>query len=195
MPRSSRLTSSPLHRGRLRFWALAALLGAPASIGPAAFASEILKPTFSGAAFEGAAGSYSLLATAGEAGIVGETAGGSYRLSLGFWGSHAPAAATDTPVGPIVPFANGLHQNTPNPFRGNTAISFSVAVRTPARLEIYDVMGRRVRTLLHDVADPGHHVLHWNGRDDARRPVNSGVYFYRLSVGDWSDSRKMLRLR
>ncbi len=86
--------------------------------------------------------------------------------------------------------------NYPNPFNPTTAISYTVpASGAEVRLTIYDLAGRVVRTLVTGLEQGGEHVAVWHGRDDAGRAVGSGVYFYRLVVGDESIERKMVMLK
>ncbi len=86
--------------------------------------------------------------------------------------------------------------NYPNPFNPTTAISYTVpAPGAEVRLTIYDLAGRVVRTLVTGTEQGGEHVVVWHGRDDAGRSVGSGVYFYRLVVGDESIERKMVMLK
>jgi hypothetical protein len=68
----------------------------------------------------------------------------------------------------------------PNPFRDEVAIAFTTGRRGAVRLDVLDVAGRRVRSLLNEVTDPGHHTLSWSRRDDAGRAVRAGVYLVRL---------------
>ncbi len=86
--------------------------------------------------------------------------------------------------------------NYPNPFNPTTAISYTVpAPGAEVRLTVYDLAGRVVRTLVSGLEREGEHVAVWHGRDDAGREVGSGVYFYRLVVGDKSVERKMVMLK
>lgn len=161
-------------------------------------AQQLTKSAFSGGGVtEATATGIRLSATIGEAGVVGASSSATARLNAGFWGS-VQLVATSTPgdhgLGPIA-FDNGLLQNAPNPFRFDTSISFSVAQSSPTRIDVFDVGGRRVRTLVDDVREPGRHQVSWDGRDGESQRVSNGVYFYRLQVGDWSDTRKMLRLK
>ena len=101
---------------------------------------------------------------------------------------------TDDEVGQV-PRVNVLHQNHPNPFNPSTTISFSLCDRGAVSLVIYDVAGRLVNVLVDDVMDAGTHDVTWDGRGNAGRTVASGVYFYRLRVGEFTDTRKMVLLR
>ncbi|MCA9752077.1 MAG: T9SS type A sorting domain-containing protein [Gemmatimonadetes bacterium] len=171
-----------------------ALLASTASSVPAAY--QISKPTVSGGAVETAGGSYQLSGTIGEAGVVGHTTGGSYRLFLGFW-PNPVTAATDVvlPGETGVAWVNGLWQNQPNPFSGGTTIRYGVATPSPVRLSIYDVTGRLVAQPVSGPHAPGRYAVQWDGRDRGGRPVASGIYFYRLDVGTWTETRKMVGVR
>jgi hypothetical protein len=89
----------------------------------------------------------------------------------------------------------GLSQNAPNPFNPVTEIAFSVPRETDVELAIYDVIGRRVATLVDGTLEGGVHRAVWNGRSDTGEQVASGVYFYRLMAGDEMVSRKMVLLK
>ncbi len=88
-----------------------------------------------------------------------------------------------------------LGQNSPNPFNPSTTISFTLPAREQVTVSIYDANGRLVRTLLDESRDYGTHSVTWDGRDDAGSTVGSGVYFYRLSAGKYSESKKMVMLK
>lgn len=83
----------------------------------------------------------------------------------------------------------------PNPFNPTTTITFSLLSAANARLEIYDATGRLGRTLVDENLAEGPHQVLWDGRDKSGSRVNSGVYFYRITAGDFSISRKMVLLR
>ena len=91
-----------------------------------------------------------------------------------------------------------LLQNAPNPFNASTSISFLIPFRLagePTRLSIYNLAGQLVRVLQPDAQQAGEHRLSWDSRDDQGREVASGVYIYRLDVGEWAVRRRMLLLR
>jgi hypothetical protein len=107
-----------------------------------------------------------------------------------------PGEAVDVPEPPVaeaVPGRTALHQNVPNPFNPVTTIRFDVAHAGRVRLHIYDVAGRRLRTLVDARmgAGAGKSVV-WDGLDAAGRRLPSGLYFYRLEAPDLTATRKML---
>lgn len=98
---------------------------------------------------------------------------------------------------PAAPVADGfaLEQNYPNPFNPETRIAFRLPEDADVRLEIYTVLGQRIRSLTAGYRQAGTHEIVWNGRDDAGRQVASGMYLYRLQAGEHSAVRRMLLLR
>lgn len=97
-----------------------------------------------------------------------------------------------------VPITTGvLLQNYPNPFNPVTKIGFLVPDGTAetVSLIIYDVSGARVRTLVNGILPAGRHLVEWDGRNDAGEPAGSGVYFYRMRLHGFTDTKKMLLLK
>jgi len=94
-----------------------------------------------------------------------------------------------------VPEEFSLYQNYPNPFNPSTTISYDLPVRSDVQLEVYNLMGQRVRTLVDATQSPGRHRVEWNGRDDAGNPVGSGVYFYKLKSGNQVTTKKMVLVK
>ena len=92
-----------------------------------------------------------------------------------------------------------LKNAVPNPFNPATTIVFEVpgtaGARVPTVLELYDVTGRRVRTLVSEPLAPGEHRVQWNGTDDRGRQVASGSYFARLGAAGQSESMKLLLVK
>lgn len=86
-----------------------------------------------------------------------------------------------------------LAPGEPNPMRGaGSNIRYALALAGPASLVVYDVAGRKVRTLLNGWSTAGVHSARWDGRDDAGRPVNAGVYLYRLRAGTFDSTQRMI---
>jgi hypothetical protein len=90
---------------------------------------------------------------------------------------------------------NSLGAAYPNPFNPNTTIRYSLEKGDFTELTVYDVAGRRIRSLESGFAPAGYHEVSWNGLDDNGRPAASGVYFYRISSGDFKETRKMVLLK
>ncbi|MGD8414490.1 MAG: Ig-like domain-containing protein, partial [Candidatus Latescibacterota bacterium] len=88
-----------------------------------------------------------------------------------------------------------LAQNTPNPFNPTTAIRYSIAEAVHVRLMIYDVAGRRVRTLVDGNQRADMYKVVWDGTNDLGQPVATGVYFYRITAGKFVRTKKMLLLK
>jgi hypothetical protein len=107
-----------------------------------------------------------------------------------------PAGVTGVIGGARVPSEFALLQNYPNPFNPSTTIGFSVSQSGSVLLDIFDLTGRHVRTLLSGQVAAGHHAVQWDGRDERGSFVGSGVYFYRLRAGANSvASKKMLLMK
>lgn len=90
---------------------------------------------------------------------------------------------------------NRLYQNRPNPFNPRTVIRFSLAAKGPVELGIYDVGGRRVKTLVKKTMDAGLHTMVWDGTDNQGRRVGSGIYWSQLQAGDYVSNMKMVLLK
>jgi hypothetical protein len=88
-----------------------------------------------------------------------------------------------------------LLQNYPNPFNPQTTIVFELPRRMRVELTIYDILGRRVISLLENELASGSHSIEWRGVDDSGTKVASGVYFYRLTAEGISECRKMVYLK
>jgi hypothetical protein len=103
------------------------------------------------------------------------------------WFGHEDAAR---------PLAFGLNGNYPNPFNPSTTIRYSLAAEALVKLEIFNVLGQRVRTLVADATQPaGSYDAFWDGTSDNGQFVGSGVYLYRLQAADFVETRKMIMLK
>lgn len=105
--------------------------------------------------------------------------------------SHSPPTGTDA-----TPLASGLAQNIPNPFNPVTTIRYDVTFGgADVTIVVFDVAGRRVRTLVDERRPAGVFSVAWNGEDDRGQRVASGVYFYRMRAGAFVDTKKMVLLK
>ena len=96
--------------------------------------------------------------------------------------------------GSTLPSAFALRPNIPNPFRTGTQIRFELPVDLSVTLEIFDIAGRRVRTLVQDHFPAGSHTAAWDGADNQGRDVSAGVYLYRLRAGSFESTHRMILL-
>ncbi len=92
-------------------------------------------------------------------------------------------------------YENDLRGNAPNPFSGETTLTYVLEQKVPVTLEVYNVLGQRVRTLVEERKEAGVHHVRWNGQNQLGEPVGSGVYFYRIEAGDFRETRKMVLVR
>ncbi len=95
----------------------------------------------------------------------------------------------------VLPGSFALEQNFPNPFNPSTFISYSLRKPGYVRLEVLNLLGQRVTVLVEGLQPAGVHQVVWNGKDSAGRDCASGVYFYRVTSNDVSQTKKMLLLK
>ncbi|MBM4403804.1 MAG: choice-of-anchor J domain-containing protein [Candidatus Cloacimonetes bacterium] len=88
-----------------------------------------------------------------------------------------------------------LQGNYPNPFNPETTIRYSVKEATPVTIEIYNVKGQLVRTLVNEAKASGSYSNVWNGMDNNGHSVSSGVYFYKMKAGSYSSTKKMILMK
>ena len=97
-----------------------------------------------------------------------------------------------------VDFAPGdfaLRQNYPNPFNPTTTIRFTIpreAGTQAVELTVFDLMGRKVRSLVNRALLPGTYAVAWDGLDDRGIPVAAGTYFYRIKAGSFKAVKRMI---
>ena len=89
-----------------------------------------------------------------------------------------------------LPTAAGLHQNYPNPFNATTNIGYDLAEAGNVTLKVYHLAGRLVETLFDGLQEAGEHVVSWDASS-----VASGLYFYKLTAGDFSETERMILVR
>ena len=107
----------------------------------------------------------------------------------------------DNPLSQL-PESFELNQNFPNPFNPSTTISYTIRSRGNigsepyrTRLDIFNVLGRKVKTLVDKVQSPGTYTIEWRGETDSGSRVASGIYFYRLILGTEIQTKKMMLLK
>jgi len=95
----------------------------------------------------------------------------------------------------VIPTRFELNQNYPNPFNPVTSISYSIPTRSQVTIEIFNLLGQKVSTLVDGVKPAGNHGIEWDGRDMNGRIVSTGVYLYRFQAGDHVETKKMLLVK
>ncbi|MBN2541604.1 T9SS type A sorting domain-containing protein [bacterium] len=110
--------------------------------------------------------------------------------AFSFW-----VVSSDITEKPSTPLSFDVFQNYPNPFNSLTTIVFSLAENEQVNLEVFDITGRRTKTLIDSYRKAGIHVIRWDGTDADGDPAPSGLYFYKLTAGDNSAMKKMWLIR
>ncbi len=101
-----------------------------------------------------------------------------------------------TGVENILPFINKLNGNYPNPFNPVTTISFSVTQTSQfVTLEVFNLKGQKVKTLIDEKMPAGNHQVVWDGKNKNSKSVSSGIYFYKMNTGEFSSIRKMILMK
>lgn len=95
----------------------------------------------------------------------------------------------------ILPDKYELTQNYPNPFNPATRIAFTVPTESEVQLIVYNVLGQQVKVLVNESVESGRHEVNWDSDDESGNRVASGIYFYRITTDDFTDSRKMVLMR
>ena len=91
-----------------------------------------------------------------------------------------------------LPQGFALGQNYPNPFNPSTIIPYQLPTATPVRLEVFNVLGQRVATLVNEEQSAGFHAAAWDATNAAGQAVAAGVYMYRLTAGGEQHTRRMV---
>ncbi|RCK73631.1 MAG: Cell surface protein [Ignavibacteriae bacterium] len=95
----------------------------------------------------------------------------------------------------LIPTHYFLYQNYPNPFNSTTTISYDVVERTDVEISVYDILGRKIKTLVKEEKMPGTYNVVWDGKNKNDISVSSGVYLVRYKAGPFYQSRKILLMR
>ena len=98
-------------------------------------------------------------------------------------------------AGDILPLVSEVFQNYPNPFNPTTTIKYAIAEASNVSIVIYNIKGEKVKTLVREFQEPHFYQAVWNGKDDAGKPVASGVYFYLTRIGNYRSCNKMLLIK
>jgi PKD repeat protein len=119
-----------------------------------------------------------------------QLSGASYDAGANVVTTACESGPAAKPAGTIADNYTMLHQNRPNPFNPTTEIAFSLPEASQVTLEVYNIMGQKVVTLINGYVEAGEHTVIWDGSN-----VTSGMYLYRLKAGAVDETRKMLLLK
>jgi len=96
---------------------------------------------------------------------------------------------------PIIPAKTALSGNYPNPFNPTTTIQYQLKENSHVNLEIFNMKGQKVKTLVNTDMEAGYHNAVWNGTDQNGRGVSSGIYFYKMKAGRYTSTKKMILMK
>jgi hypothetical protein len=126
-------------------------------------------------------------------GIIRYRGAGVNSTSIKSWIDNLLATNVESNEG--IARTSQLYQNYPNPFNPVTNIRFELLKSEQVILQIFDIEGRLIKTLIDNRLFAGTHELSWNGLDDQSRPVASGVYYYNIKAGTYQSARRMVLMR
>lgn len=95
----------------------------------------------------------------------------------------------------LIPDQNELFQNYPNPFNSSTIIFYQIKDAAPVNLEVYDILGNRIRSLVNEYKLAGYYSNYWDGKDNSGHQVPSGIYFYTLKTKNYNQTKKLVLLK
>jgi hypothetical protein len=154
----------------------------------------IKKVNTSGVAVTCGFGMESLVNDIARACLIGKVFTGDFGINVSS-GFVCVNSGTDAPVIASSRFGFDLAQASPNPFSDATSIHFSVPARTHVSIEVYNILGQRVRNLVDETLEANSYVREWDGRADGGARVSSGIYFYKMVAGDFTATRKAVVLK
>ena len=89
----------------------------------------------------------------------------------------------------------GLTQNYPNPFNGQTNIEFQISSLSNVKIQIFNILGQKIKTLLDEEKSPGYYTIIWDSKNDFGDSMNSGIYFIKFNSGKFTETKKMTLLK
>ena len=95
----------------------------------------------------------------------------------------------------IMPTEYAVHQNYPNPFNPVTKLQYAIPKNSLVTINIYDMLGRQVKTLVNQTQDAGYKSVIWDATNDYGKPVSAGMYLYQIQAGEYIQTKKMVLLK
>jgi hypothetical protein len=125
-----------------------------------------------------------------------------YRVSafIGYWTDYSNVVSVileyvDVSPDADIPISYKIHQNYPNPFNPVTTLRYDLPEDAMVTITIYDVMGRKVISLVNSRRTAGYHSVQWNAMNDLGQAVSAGMYVYTIQAGEFRQIRKMVLLK
>ncbi|OQX83486.1 hypothetical protein B6D60_10395, partial [candidate division KSB1 bacterium 4484_87] len=94
-----------------------------------------------------------------------------------------------------MPHEYSLSQNSPNPFNSSTSFRFEIPRATHVVVEVYNILGKKVKTLVNERREAGFYTVFWDGIDDNGEQAGSGIYFYHMTADQFHATHKMIVVR
>ena len=94
-----------------------------------------------------------------------------------------------------IPISFALHQNYPNPFNPLTSIQYDLPNISMVNISVYDMMGRKVKTLVNGIQNSGFKTIQWNAKNEMNSPVSAGLYFYTIQTDGFKETKRMILLK
>jgi hypothetical protein len=95
----------------------------------------------------------------------------------------------------LIPTEFALHQNYPNPFNPTTQIKYDLPEDASVTINIYDLMGRSIKSLVNSNQSAGYRSIQWKGTNNLGEQVSAGIYLYMIQAGDFRQTKKMVLLK
>ena len=95
----------------------------------------------------------------------------------------------------VIPDQYILHQNYPNPFNPVTTLRYDLPENSLVNITIYDMLGKKVKTLINQTQDAGYRSVIWNATNNYGKPVSAGIYLYQIQSGEYISTKKMVLLK
>ena len=122
------------------------------------------------------------------------TGGSNYsRIRIGNFEIGSTYVSEKEEITPI--YKTELHTNYPNPFNPSTTINFTLSVASNIQIDIFNIKGQKIKTLLNEYRSMGNHNVVWDGKNDAGISVSSGIYFYTIKTDNFTATRRMVLMK
>ena len=95
----------------------------------------------------------------------------------------------------LIPTVYALKDNYPNPFNPRTTLKYDLPEQAHVNIDIYDMLGRQVKTLMDQTQDAGYRSVIWDATNDYGKPVSAGIYLYQIQAGEYMQTKKMVLLK